>query len=103
MSSFPSSSSRSHASSAIDSSISQDDTGGREANERRLFASLGRLHRSKGKEDATELDEKDKEETKGRRSFAPGEKKKPLKFKDAVGRKFSFPFHLCATWEGKCT
>ncbi|KAH0558806.1 hypothetical protein GP486_004551 [Trichoglossum hirsutum] len=26
------------------------------------------------------------------------EKKKPLKFKDAVGRKFSFPFHLCQTW-----
>ena len=22
----------------------------------------------------------------------------PLKFKDAVGRKFSFPFHLCSTW-----
>ena len=29
---------------------------------------------------------------------APVEKKKPIKFKDAVGRKFSFPFHLCATW-----
>ena len=27
------------------------------------------------------------------------EKKKPIKFKDAVGRKFSFPFHLCATWQ----
>lgn len=26
------------------------------------------------------------------------DKKKPIKFKDAVGRKFSFPFHLCATW-----
>jgi hypothetical protein len=23
----------------------------------------------------------------------------PIKFKDAVGRKFSFPFHLCSTWE----
>lgn len=28
----------------------------------------------------------------------PAEKQKPIKFKDAVGRKFSFPFHLCATW-----
>ena len=28
----------------------------------------------------------------------PKEKDKPIKFKDAVGRKFSFPFHLCATW-----
>ncbi|KAJ5732829.1 hypothetical protein N7493_004310 [Penicillium malachiteum] len=26
------------------------------------------------------------------------EKKKPIKFKDAVGRKFSFPFELCETW-----
>jgi hypothetical protein len=29
----------------------------------------------------------------------PEEKKRPIKFKDAVGRKFSFPFHLCCTWE----
>ncbi|KAI9777653.1 MAG: hypothetical protein M1816_004618 [Peltula sp. TS41687] len=28
------------------------------------------------------------------------EKKKPIKFKDAVGRKFSFPFHLCQSWAG---
>ncbi|KAH8432546.1 uncharacterized protein LDX57_010179 [Aspergillus melleus] len=28
------------------------------------------------------------------------EKKKPIKFKDAVGRKFSFPFELCCTWQG---
>lgn len=26
------------------------------------------------------------------------DKKKPIRFKDAVGRKFSFPFHLCANW-----
>ncbi|CAL3963201.1 unnamed protein product [Diplocarpon coronariae] len=30
----------------------------------------------------------------------PEDKKKPIRFKDAVGRKFSFPFHLCATWQG---
>ena len=29
---------------------------------------------------------------------APKEKQKPIKFKDAVGRKFSFPYHLCSTW-----
>lgn len=29
----------------------------------------------------------------------PPEKQKPIKFKDAIGRKFSFPFHLCKTWE----
>jgi hypothetical protein len=33
------------------------------------------------------------------KALAPkGDTKKPIKFKDAVGRKFSFPFHLCATW-----
>ena len=26
-------------------------------------------------------------------------KKKPIKFKDAIGRKFSFPFDLCCTWK----
>lgn len=29
---------------------------------------------------------------------SPDTPKKPLRFKDAVGRKFSFPFHLCAKW-----
>ena len=28
----------------------------------------------------------------------PKKKKEPIKFKDAVGRKFNFPFHLCNTW-----
>jgi hypothetical protein len=28
-------------------------------------------------------------------------KSKPIKFKDAVGRKFSFPFDLCKTWGGR--
>ncbi|PMD53237.1 uncharacterized protein K444DRAFT_541806 [Hyaloscypha bicolor E] len=27
-------------------------------------------------------------------------KPRPIKFKDAIGRKFSFPFQLCATWAG---
>ncbi|KZF26906.1 hypothetical protein L228DRAFT_21520 [Xylona heveae TC161] len=30
----------------------------------------------------------------------PDMQKKPIRFKDAVGRKFSFPFHLCKTWQG---
>lgn len=28
------------------------------------------------------------------------EPKLPIRFKDAVGRKFSFPWHLCKTWKG---
>ena len=26
--------------------------------------------------------------------------KAPIRFKDAVGRKFSFPWHMCKTWKG---
>lgn len=31
---------------------------------------------------------------------APAEKLRPIKFKDAFGRKFNFPFELCQTWKG---
>ncbi|KAK3710287.1 hypothetical protein LTR37_010353 [Vermiconidia calcicola] len=31
---------------------------------------------------------------------APDIGKAPIKFKDAVNRKFSFPYHLCKTWKG---
>ena len=27
------------------------------------------------------------------------EETEPLKFKDVVDRKFTFPFHLCSTWQ----
>ncbi|WPH03696.1 Hypothetical protein R9X50_00657900 [Acrodontium crateriforme] len=30
----------------------------------------------------------------------PDSLKPPLKFKDALGRKFSFPWHICKTWKG---
>ncbi|SMR54998.1 unnamed protein product [Zymoseptoria tritici ST99CH_1A5] len=30
----------------------------------------------------------------------PDSQKPPIKFKDAIGRKFSFPFALCKTWQG---
>ncbi|RSM02594.1 hypothetical protein CEP52_007900 [Fusarium oligoseptatum] len=33
-------------------------------------------------------------------SSSPEPEREPLRFKDAVGRKFSFPFHLCNTWQG---
>lgn len=42
--------------------------------------------------------EKAAAEEKANAQPAP-EKKKPIKFKDAVGRKFSFPFELCSTWK----
>lgn len=34
------------------------------------------------------------------RPHSPSKKeKKPIKFKDAIGRKFIFPYHICDTWE----
>lgn len=50
---------------------------------------------------AEEAKKKAEEEAKAL-SKPKEEKKKPIKFKDAVGRKFSFPFHLCATWAVSC-
>lgn len=32
-----------------------------------------------------------------------GKDKAPIRFKDAVGRKFTFPFHLCQTWPVSAT
>jgi len=31
-------------------------------------------------------------------SALPDERKKPIRFTDAVGRKYIFPFHFCKTW-----
>ena len=62
---------------------------------------------AKAKKEAEEAKKKADEEAKKKAEVEaakppppPPAKKKPIKFKDAVGRKFSFPFHLCDTWEG---
>ena len=45
--------------------------------------------------------EHDSEESAGSRNSAERDAMSaPIGFKDAVGRKYSFPFHLCKTWEG---
>ena len=55
----------------------------------------------KAEKEAKEAVDKAEKEAKASidKALAPkDDKKKPIKFKDAVGRKFSFPFHLCTTW-----
>ncbi|KAK7542456.1 uncharacterized protein J3D65DRAFT_216508 [Phyllosticta citribraziliensis] len=54
------------------------------------------------KKAAEEAKAKEEAEKKAAEAAAPKpeEKKAPIKFKDAVGRKFSFPWHLCKTWKG---
>lgn len=80
-------------------------------NEARLRLEKDRLdtEEAKNKEEAAkekreELLKKIEEETKIKLEVAEeamraaGDEKEPIKFKDAVGRKFHFPWRLCATW-----
>ena len=50
------------------------------------------------KEEAEKKQKELEEETK--KLKPPPDLGKQIKFKDAVGRKFSFPYHLCKTWKG---
>lgn len=64
---------------------------------------------AKAAADAEEAAKKEAEDTKKRiqeetmakydEDMKKKRDKQPIRFTDAVGRKFSFPFHLCATWE----
>ena len=47
-----------------------------------------------------EKKQKELEETVERNKPTPDSLQAPIKFKDAVGRRFSFPWHLCKTWKG---
>ncbi|TKA26324.1 hypothetical protein B0A50_05103 [Salinomyces thailandicus] len=44
--------------------------------------------------------QKELEEEAAKNKPTPDSLKAPIKFKDAVGRKFSFPWHLCKTYKG---
>jgi chemotaxis protein histidine kinase CheA len=50
--------------------------------------------------EAEEKKKKELEEEIKKNKPLPDMLKEPIKFKDAVGRKFSFPWHLCKTWKG---
>ncbi|KAK2598953.1 hypothetical protein QQS21_005558 [Conoideocrella luteorostrata] len=53
------------------------------------------------KAEAEALKKRIQDETKASlEEAAKKNEKAPISFKDAVGRKFSFPFHLCSTWQG---
>lgn len=53
------------------------------------------------KKKAAEVEEAKKKAEEEVKNLTPGDdlKKAPIKFKDAVGRKFSFPWHICKTWK----
>lgn len=48
---------------------------------------------------ADEPKEKIREETKAKLEESEKAEQAPIRFKDAVGRHFAFPFQLCATWQ----
>ncbi|KAH8763829.1 hypothetical protein BGZ57DRAFT_902929 [Hyaloscypha finlandica] len=51
---------------------------------------------------AREEEKRQREAVRQAKALAPSgaDEQEPVRFKDAVGRKFSFPFELCATWAG---
>ncbi|KAK5133635.1 hypothetical protein LTR08_007489 [Meristemomyces frigidus] len=51
-------------------------------------------------QEETEKKHKELEEVAAKLQPTPDSLKAPIKFKDAVGRKFSFPWHLCKTFKG---
>jgi hypothetical protein len=53
------------------------------------------------KKKAAEMEAAKKKAEAEAKSLKPGDDmtKAPIRFKDAVGRKFSFPWHLCKTWK----
>ncbi|KAK8207025.1 hypothetical protein IWZ01DRAFT_508952 [Phyllosticta capitalensis] len=75
----------------------------REAEEKRKAAEEEK--RRKDEERVCKLEEiimefRDKKKESDDKKPQADEKKPPIKFKDAVGRKFSFPWHLCNNWKG---
>ncbi|KAF7188110.1 hypothetical protein HII31_10584 [Pseudocercospora fuligena] len=53
----------------------------------------------KAKEEAAKK-AKELEDEIAKNKPTPDSLKAPIRFKDAVGRKFSFPWHICKTWKG---
>ncbi|KAK5107828.1 hypothetical protein LTR62_000642 [Meristemomyces frigidus] len=54
----------------------------------------------KKKQEEAEKKHKELEEEAKKNAPLPDSDKAPIKFKDAVQRTFSFPWHLCKTWKG---
>jgi hypothetical protein len=89
-----------------------DEAAVKEATDKRVKEEVAKVKadadkKTKAAEEATKKAEEEKKaadeakakaEAEAKALATPSDKKKPIKFKDAVGRKFSFPFHLCQTW-----
>lgn len=73
----------------------------RKLEEEKKKAEEARVAEEERKKAEKALKDKIVEETKAKiEEQAKKNEKPPIKFKDALGRKYSFPFHLCHTWQG---
>ena len=57
------------------------------------------IEEAKKKADELEKKKKDLEDEVKKNKPDPDDKKAPIKFKDAMGRKFSFPWRICKSWK----
>ena len=67
---------------------------------------VDRLYRMADKGKAVDEDQEAKMETSEaaeRSANKPAEQKKPINFKDCIGRRFEFPFESCSTWQVRAT
>ncbi|KAJ6024681.1 hypothetical protein N7540_005478 [Penicillium herquei] len=82
---------------AIGAATNAPEQGEKAAAEEATSEALGssKTQKSYAQIDTRLYDSEDKETLE---KVPPPEKKKPIMFKDCVGRKFNFPFALCDTW-----
>jgi hypothetical protein len=59
-----------------------------------------KIAEAKAAQEDAEKKHKELKEEADKTKPTPDSLKAPIKFKDAVGRKFSFPWHICKTWKG---
>lgn len=59
-----------------------------------------KLAEAKKAQEELEKKHKELEEEAAKHKPSPDSEKAPIRFKDAVNRKFSFPWHICKTWKG---
>ena len=73
----------------------------RAAHEKKIADTAAALARADTEKKVAEVAARAKREAQEAAASTNGNtvKKKPIKFKDAIGRKFSFPYDLCCTWK----
>ena len=72
----------------------EEEIAGEQIDQKAEAEEVAKKAKAEAEEAAAKLEEKE-----ATVAAAPEERQKPIRFKDAIGRTFSFPFHLCRTWK----